>query len=151
MQKKKAQKRSGNIYLKTYFLGLAFSFLFIPLFAYAATTYSQDLFGLFEYAKDIIDDLVLWLFTTGAVLFFIGYLAYQVYANGGKPEERKKILSYIMYGLIALTIMFTFYAVSGLIAVTFGVKLGIPQFFQEQTGLTPGSGNVERSYSVIGN
>ena len=56
-----------------------------------------------------------------------------------------------MYGLIALTLMFTFYAVTGLLAVTFGIQIGIPQFFTDGIGNANGSGNVEKSYSVIGN
>lgn len=145
--KKKIQK---NIYLKTYIIGVATSFLFLPLAAYAATTYSQDLFGIFEYAKDIIDDIVLWTFTTGAVLFFIYRIVVYIYQGADKSDKRKEQLKYIVYGLIALTLMFTFYAVAGLIGATFGISLGIPQFFGGQTGLTPGSGNVQRSYSVIG-
>jgi hypothetical protein len=75
MQTKKIKKNKSffekNIYLKTYLLGLGLSFFFVPFFAYAATTYSQDLFGLFEYLKDIIDDIVLWLFTTGGITFLM--------------------------------------------------------------------------------
>ncbi len=141
---------SKNIYLKTYLLGIGLSFFFIPFFAYAATTYTQDLFGIFEYVKDIIDDIVLWLFTTGAVLFFLGTLAWRLYElSQGKLKDKSDTNKYILYGLIALTLMFTFYAVIGLIAVTFGIRIGIPQFFGGQDGLTPGSGNVQRSYSVI--
>lgn len=153
MRKTKVNKSKGfferNIYLKTYLLGLGLSFFFIPFFAYAATTYTQDLFGLFEYAKDIIDDLVLWLFTTGAVLIFLGVLSYRVYLISQGNMDTKGTNRYILYGLIALTLMFTFYAVSSLIAVTFGIQIGIPQFFGGQDLLTPGSGNVNRSYSVI--
>lgn len=140
---------SRNIYLKTYLLGLSLSFLFIPFFAYAATTYTQDLFGLFEYLKDIIDDIVLWLFTTGAVILFLGVLAYKLFQMSQGTVDTKGTNRYILYGLIALTLMFTFYAVAGLIAVTFGIQIGIPQFFRQQDGLSPGSGNVQRSYSVI--
>lgn len=141
---------SANTYLKTYLFGLGLSFLFVPFFAFAATTYSQDLFGLFEYLKDIINDLVLWLFTTGAVLLFLGGLTYKLYqlSNGEKVQGNLK--QFILPGLIALTVMFTFYAIVGLIAVTFGIRIGIPQFFKTQDGLSPGSGNINRSYSVIG-
>jgi Na+-transporting methylmalonyl-CoA/oxaloacetate decarboxylase gamma subunit len=141
---------SQNIYLKTYLLGLGLSFLFVPFFAFAATTYSQDLFGIFEYLKDIIDDIVLWLFTTGAVLVFLFFLAKKVYEMSQGNIDTKGANRYILYGLIALTLMFTFYAVVGLIAVTFGIRIGIPQFFKTQDGLTPGSGNIQRTYSVIG-
>jgi len=141
---------SRNIYLKTYLLGIGLSFIFIPLFAYAATTYDQDLFGIFEYVKDIIDDIFLWLLTTGAVLYFLGTLSYKLYElSQGKLKDKSETNNYILYGLIALTLMFTFYAVVGLIAVTFGIKIGIPQFFGGQDGLTPGSGNIQRTYSVI--
>lgn len=150
----KSKKKSNgfftrNIYLKTYLIGLGLSFLFIPFFAYAATTYTQDLFGLFEYLKDIIDDIVLWLFTTGAVIIFLGVLAYKLYKITNGEKNHSATNQYILYGLIVLTLMFTFYAVVGLIAVTFGIQIGIPQFFNQQDGLSPGSGNVQRSYSVI--
>ncbi len=109
-----------NIYLKTYLLGLFLSFLFVPFFAYAATTYSQDLFGIFEYVKDIIDDLVLWLFTTGAVLIFLGALAYKLYEMSQGKYDPSGTNKYILTGLILLTLMFTFYAVISLIAVKSG-------------------------------
>jgi hypothetical protein len=151
MSKRKTNniKKEVNIYLKTYLLGLGLSFLFIPLFAFAATTYTQDIFGIFEYAKDIIDDLVLWLFTTGAVLLFMGGLTYRLYKLSQGDKDTKGTNRFIMYGLIALTLMFTFYAVVGLIAATFGIRIGIPQFFGGQDLLSPGSGNIQRSYSVI--
>ena len=144
--KKTKENSYKNIYLKTFLYGILFSFLVTPIFTYAATTYSQDLFGLFEYAKAIINDIVLWLIVTGAVAWYIFRLVKMIWE--GKHEKEQK--QYILFGLIALTLMFTFYAVAGLIAVTFGIQLGIPQFFGGQDGLSPGSGNVNRSYSVIG-
>ncbi len=149
-EKLEINKTKKNIYLKTYLFGLGLSFLFVPFFAYAATTFSQDIFGLFEYAKAIIDDIVLWLFTTGAVICFLAYLTLQIYRVSVGTVKREEVNKYILYGLMTLTLMFTFYAVAGLIAVTFGMKLGIPQFFKTQDGLSAGSGNVNRSYSVIG-
>lgn len=144
-------KGSKNIYLKTYLFGLGLSFIFFPFFAYAATTYSQDLFGLFEYAKDIINDIVLWLIVTGSVMIFVYRLVKFLITGSENAAKRKEAMQFIFYGLIALTLMFTFYAVVGLIAVTFGIQIGIPQFFKTQDGLSPGSGNVQKSYSVIGN
>lgn len=156
MQKKLTYKKaksktnffSRHLYLNMYLIGLGLSSIFVPFFAYAATTYSQDLFGLFEYAKDIIDDLVLWLFTTGAVIIFLFYLVRYLYDISRGKIDDSSIKRYILYGLIALTLMFTFYAVAGLIAVTFGIQLGIPQFFGQQSGLSPGSGTVQ-PYSII--
>ena len=139
----------NKIYLKTYLSGVLVSFILLPILVYAQKKYTQDLFGIFEYLKDIIDDIVLWLFTTGAVTLFIGYLAYQIF----QISQGKKISSdtnrYIIYGLIALTLMFTFYAVSSLIAVTFGIQIGIPQFFRDQDGLSPGSGQIQNTRSII--
>lgn len=148
MQKKNILLKK-KIFLKTYLFGFCFSFLFIPFFAYAATTYTQDLFGIFEYTKDIINDLVLWLFTTGAVLIFLGVLSYKLYELSQGKKDTSGTNRYILYGLIALTLMFTFYAVIGLIAVTFGIRIGIPQFFGGQDGLSKGSGNIQKTYSVI--
>jgi hypothetical protein len=64
----------------------------------------------------------------------------------GKTDGLNK---YILWGLVVLTLMFTFYAVVGLISATFGIRIGIPQFFGGQDTLSPGSGNIQRSYSVI--
>lgn len=137
-----------KILLKTYILGIFSSIILLPILVYAQTKYSQDLFGLFEYLLDIINDIVIWLITTGAVIFFIAYLAWQVW----KISQGKKVQGtgwVILYGLIALTVMFTFYAVSSLIAVTFGIQIGIPQFFGGQDGLSPGSGQIPNTRSII--
>jgi succinate dehydrogenase/fumarate reductase cytochrome b subunit len=140
-----------HLYLKTYLTGVLVSTIFLPVLAYAATTYSQDVFGLFEYIKDIFNDIVLWLFTTGAVIAFMAYIALQIFRRvKGGADSTKDANKNILFGLIALTLMFTFYAVAGLIAVTFGFSLGIPQFFKSQTGLSPGSGYVNNSYTIIG-
>jgi membrane protease YdiL (CAAX protease family) len=146
-QIKKVKQKS--IFFKTYLLGFFTSTFLIPLLVLAQKKYSQDIFGIFEYTKDIIDDLVLWLFTTGAVMMFIGYLAYKIYGIS-QGESPKGVSRFVLWGLIALTLMFTFYAVSSLIAVTFGIQIGIPQFFQNQDMLSPGSGRVQ-SRSIIGN
>ncbi len=148
MKQKVKKVNNTNIYLKTFLYGVLLSFLVTPLFTYAATTYTQDLFGLFEYAKSIINDIVLWLIVTGAVAWYIFELVKMIISPNGSGTQPR---SFILYGLIALTLMFTFYAVASLIAVTFGIPIAIPQFYKEQDGLSPGSGNINRTYSVIGN
>ncbi len=155
---KKSKVKSGllniknTLLLKTYLFGILSSSILIPLIVFAQKKYTQDLFGIFEYAKDIIDDIVLWLFTTGAVAYFLYLLAKGIYniATGNEGADgRKKMNNTIIYGLIALTLMFTFYAVSSLIAVTFGIQIGIPQFFRDQDGLSPGSGQIQNTRSII--
>ena len=141
--------KSETIYFKTYLVGMLSSVFLVPILVFAQKKYEQSIFGLFEYTKDIIGDLVLWLFTTGAVTIFIFYIAWQIFLIARDGKKDPKFNSYLLYGLIALTVMFTFYAVSSLLAVTFGIQIGIPQFFQNQDGLTPGSGYVPNSRSII--
>lgn len=148
--KKHIKKIKGDsIYFKTYFVGMLSSVFLVPILVFAQRKYEQSLFGLFEYTKDIIGDLVLWLFTTGAVTLFIAYIVYYIWKLSRGDKMDSSMRNYIIYGLIALTVMFTFYAVSSLLAVTFGIQIGIPQFFQDQDGLSPGSGNVPSSRSMI--
>lgn len=143
--------KERGIYFKTYLIGVLASTFLIPILVFAQRKYEQSIFGLFEYTKDIIDDLVLWLFTTGAVVIFIAMIAWQIWKMAqGRAQGLGEFKSYLLYGLIALTVMFTFYAVSSLLAVTFGIQIGIPQFFQNQDGLSPGSGQVQ-SRTIIGN
>jgi len=125
------------------------SVFLVPILVFAQRKYEQSIFGLFEYTKDIVDDLVLWLFTTGAVVVFIWMIVNQIYklSQGEKVEDKFK--KRLFYGLIALTVMFTFYAVSSLLAVTFGIQIGIPQFFQNQEGLSPGSGQIQNTRGII--
>jgi hypothetical protein len=139
-----------GIYFKTYLSGILFSTFLIPILVFAQRKYEQSIFGIFEYTKDIIDDLVLWLFTTGAVVLFLWQIVKYIYAlSQGEVKDLSKIQGYLFYGLIALTVMFTFYAVSSLLAVTFGIQIGIPQFFQNQDGLSPGSGRIRNTNSII--
>lgn len=149
MKKHVNKIKSESIYFKTYLVGILSSVFLVPILVFAQRKYEQSIFGLFEYTKDIIDDLILWLFTTGAVVIFIWVIVKQIYnlSQGNKIDPNFK--KYLFYGLIALTVMFTFYAVSSLLAVTFGIQIGIPQFFQNQDGLTPGSGYVPNSRSII--
>jgi hypothetical protein len=138
--------KQKNLYLKVYFLGLSVSAFFVPFFAFGQARYSQDLFGIFRYLVDIFNDIVVWGLVTAAVLYYIVNLIRYLWKDPGGKDAKK----YILYGLIILTLMFTFYAVMGLIAITFGINLGIPQFFGGGNALGPGAGNVSPSYSIIG-
>ena len=150
MKKQIKKIKSESIYFKTYLVGLLSSVFLVPILVFAQKKYEQSIFGLFEYTKDIVDDLILWLFTTGAVVIFIWQIVKYIYAlSQGDEKDLGHIKSYLFYGLIALTVMFTFYAVSSLLAVTFGIQIGIPQFFQNQEGLSPGSGQIRNTQSII--
>jgi membrane protease YdiL (CAAX protease family) len=152
MKKHIKKIKSESIYFKTYLVGLLSSVFLVPILVFAQKKYEQSIFGLFEYTKDIVDDLILWLFTTGAVVIFIWQIVKYIYAlSQGEEKNLSHIKGYLFYGLIALTVMFTFYAVSSLLAVTFGIQIGIPQFFQNQDGISPGSGYVPNTRAIISN
>ena len=91
----------------------------------------------------------MWLFTTGAVIIFLWIIVKQIWELSQGKKIDSSFKKTLLYGLIALTLMFTFYAVSSLLAVTFGIQIGIPQFFQNQDGLSPGSGYVPNSRAII--
>lgn len=63
------------------------SVFLVPLFVFAQRKYEQSIFGLFEYTKDIIGDLVLWLVTTGAVVYVLWRLLFK---SINYLRERKK-------------------------------------------------------------
>ena len=150
MKKTLTKIKNRGVYFKTYLFGVLSSVFLIPILVFAQKKYEQSIFGLFEYTKDIVDDLILWLFTTGAVVIFIWQIVKYIYSlSQGDEKDLKKIQGYLFYGLIALTVMFTFYAVSSLLAVTFGIQIGIPQFFQNQDGLSPGSGQIRNTRGII--
>jgi fumarate reductase subunit D len=141
--------RGESIYFKTYLIGMLSSVFLVPILVFAQRKYEQSIFGLFEYTKDIVDDLILWLFTTGAVVFFLWKIVVQIYKISQGEKVDASFKHFLVYGLIALTVMFTFYAVTSLLAVTFGIQIGIPQFFQNQDGLSPGSGQIQNTRGII--
>ena len=96
----------------------------LPAFAFAQS-YDSDLFGLAEYAKDLVRNTVLYLIFSLAIIFFL-WNVFRFIINKDKIQTSK---DYIIWGLIALTVMFTVYGLIALIAQTFGLQLGIPQFF----------------------
>ncbi len=96
----------------------------LPVFAFAQS-YDSDLFGLAEYAKDLVKNTVLYLIFSLAIIFFLWNI-FRYITNKDKIQTSK---NYIIWGLIALTVMFTVYGLIALIAQTFGLQLGIPQFF----------------------
>jgi hypothetical protein len=103
---------------------LSFIFLFSPFITFAQR-YDQDLFGLGEYLIDLIKNTFLWLIFSLAIIFFL----YNIFNYIRKPDKIQTSGTYILWGILALTVMFTVYGLIGLVAETFGLQLGIPQFF----------------------
>lgn len=97
---------------------------FLPILA-SAQSYSSDLKGLVDYLVDFLKTSVLWLIFAMAVIFFL----WNVMNYLRKPDKVQDSGKYILWGLLALTVMFTLYSLVGLFADTFNLNLGIAQFF----------------------
>ncbi len=109
-------------FLKNIFTFLLLSF---PNFLFAQ---SFDLFGLASRIVGIINNTIVYLIFALAVIFFIYHVAKFIY-SGNDEAQRAESRTYILYGIIVLTIMFSIYGVIGLVASTFGISnFGIPQF-----------------------
>lgn len=98
--------------------------LVTPVLTYAQS-YSSDLKGLVDYLVNFLKTSVLWLIFAAAVIFFL----WNILNYLRKPDKVQESGKYILWGLIALTVMFTLYSLVGLIAQTFNFEIGIAQFF----------------------
>jgi hypothetical protein len=89
---------------------------------------SFDLFGLAQLIVGIINNTIIYLIFALAVIFFMYHIAKYIY-SGNDEAQRSESKTYLLYGIIVLTIMFSIYGVIGLVASTFGItNFGIPQF-----------------------
>lgn len=103
---------------------LPISILTLPSFAFAQS-YSSDLRGLVDYLVEFLKTSVLWLIFAAAVIFFL----WNVLNYLRKPDKVQESGKYILWGLVALTVMFTLYSLISLLADTFNFSIGIAQFF----------------------
>jgi hypothetical protein len=103
---------------------ISFATLLTPIFVFAQS-YSSDLKGLVDYLVNFLKTSVLWLIFALAVIFFL----WNILNYLRKPDKVQESGKYILWGLIALTVMFTLYSLVGLIAETFNFEIGIAQFF----------------------
>jgi amino acid transporter len=103
---------------------LALFILIVPALS-ISLAYESSLFGLGQYLLDFIKNTVLWLIFSLAVIFFLWNMLMYIRDPGKVKESSKNIL----FGLIALTIMFTVYGIIKLFADTFNFDIGVPQFF----------------------
>lgn len=110
--------------MKLRYLSLLAALLSTPLLA-LAQGYSSDLKGLVDYLVNFLKTSVLWLIFALAVIFFL----WNILNYLRKPDKVQESGKYILWGLIALTVMFTLYSLVGLIAETFNFEIGIAQFF----------------------
>jgi hypothetical protein len=110
--------------MKLRYLSLLAGLLSTPLLA-LAQGYSSDLKGLVDYLVNFLKTSVLWLIFALAVIFFL----WNILNYLRKPDKVQESGKYILWGLIALTVMFTLYSLVGLFAETFNFEIGIAQFF----------------------
>ena len=70
--------------------------------------------------KLILNPLITLMFAAALVYFLYGVL--QFLMNAGNPEERSAGQKHIMYGVLGMFIMFSVYAILGLIQKSRGVS-----------------------------
>jgi hypothetical protein len=104
------------------------SLLMFPILA-NAQGYSSDIVGLTDYLVSFAKTSLLWLIFSLAVIFFL----WNVMNYLRKPDKVQESGKYILWGLIALTAMFTIYSIIYLFADTLNFDVGIPQFYVGQS------------------
>jgi len=100
--------------------------LALPLVAMAATGVTT-ITTLIKSANDIVKSVIPVLMMLAAAVFLWGVVRYLVAT--GDEEKRKKAKGYIVYGLIGMFILITFYGIIRVVAETLGVQTG--GFFQD--------------------
>jgi uncharacterized membrane protein len=102
--------------------------LLVPSLALAAPV---TVSGVVDFLITFFNEVMIWLVFSFTILFFFIQLTLFLWnkKNGKSIKDQR---NYMIYALVALTIMFTFYAIVYLFAETFGIKaeVGVPQFFK---------------------
>jgi fumarate reductase subunit D len=101
------------------FIGIA-SALLLPVSAFAAGNTLQN---LIYSVQDIITSLFPILVGI-AVLFFFYEIIMLITKGKDKPEEKAKAITGIIYSLVAIFIMLTFFGLVKILASTVGVQTG---------------------------
>jgi hypothetical protein len=104
------------------------SFIIVVPALSVSFAYESNLFGLGQYILDFIRTTVLWLIFALAIIFFL----WNVLMYIKDPAKIKDSSKYMLFGLIALTVMFTVYGIIRLFADTLNFEIGIPKFFVGQ-------------------
>jgi len=104
------------------FSAIALAALSLPLFASAQVNRLQDLLGTFQ---GLLNAAIVLLITLAIVVFFWGLIAYL--ATEG-AEGKAKGLKIMLYGILAIFIMFSIYGIIRLLQKTFNVQdpSGVP-------------------------
>ena len=91
--------------------------MFLPFIVFAEDFTVLDLMKRIN--KYLINPLLILVFTLALVYFLYGLVMYL--RNGESATERGKGQSHMLYGILGMTIMFSVYAIIGLITNTFGI------------------------------
>ena len=116
-----------NINMKKYFTKLLvlFSFtLILPLVSFAQNTPPADLAGFFGIITSLLGNAIIPLIFTIAFMFFVwGVVQYVLYPDDeGKKEKGRQ---FMIWGLIALTVMFSVWGLVSILTGTFGIDTSI--------------------------
>lgn len=86
----------------------------------------EGLSGLLNYIScTLIKNVVPVILAVAMVAFIWGVI--QMYINPNNEEARKKGKSYIIWGLVGLTVIISVWALVSIISETFGIHVFIPQ------------------------
>ncbi len=77
-----------------------------------------------QFFKELLQSLPGILVALAGVVFMIEVLRFIFTGKDGKVEEKEKIRSHIMWSLVALVILISFWGIVRLIAGTVGIKTG---------------------------
>lgn len=98
----------------------AASLALLPAISFAAN--GGGLKGLFGIVKGILDQVVILLIGLAAVFFLFGILKY--IARGDDEESQKKGRNIMIYGIIGLFVMVSFWGIVNILMNTFGFQGG---------------------------
>lgn len=85
--------------------------------------YNKNLGGLFEYVTCLIGGSVIGLLFAVATAFFL-YGVVQFLMNADNQEKQDKGKSFMVWGIVALAVMFSVWGLVGVLQNTFDVKDG---------------------------
>ncbi|RJQ30733.1 hypothetical protein C4572_03630 [Candidatus Parcubacteria bacterium] len=104
---------------------------------------SGTFWNLFYIIEDIMDRIVIFLIALAVIFFLYGVLKY--IKSGGDEDERKKGGQLVLYGIIGLFVMVSFWGFVNILVYTFELdgssqQIDIPRFKGGDGGTREGTG-----------
>jgi ABC-type amino acid transport system permease subunit len=99
-------------------------FMLPVAFAFAQTLNTGFVFDLFDFVKDILSEIPPILVAIAGVVFMFEVVRYIFAGKDGKAEEKETIRKHIMWSLVALVVLLTFWGITRAISNTLGLSRG---------------------------